>query len=162
VSMVATLVFAVLLAAAAISDVRRLRIPNLIPLLLLAGFGLMAILGAVENPLGHVAAMIIVLTVLLPVFALGMLGGGDVKLLAAAALWLGLAKLPLLLILVGLVGGLFAALWLPLRWLLTRALPTRQLPCSLQLQAALPYGVPISIVALVLHLVASSPPVMGG
>jgi prepilin peptidase CpaA len=162
VSMVATLVFAVLLAAAAISDVLRLRIPNLIPLLLLAGFGLVVMLGAVENPLGHVAAMLIVLAVLLPVFALGVLGGGDVKLLAAAALWLGLAKLPLLLILVGLVGGLFAALWLPLRWLLTRALPTRQLPCSLQLQAALPYGVPISIVALVLHLVASSPPVMGG
>jgi Flp pilus assembly protein protease CpaA len=41
-----------------------------------------------------------------------MLGGGDVKLLAAVAPWLGRDQFAALLILVGVVGGLFALLWL--------------------------------------------------
>jgi prepilin peptidase CpaA len=152
VSVIATLAFVALLLAAAITDVLRLRIPNLIPLALLGGFALLIAIGEVAEPLGHLAAMLIVLALLLPLFAFGMLGGGDVKLLAAAALWLGLADLPLLLLLVGIIGGIFAAFWLPLRWLLSRAVPADRLPPSLQLKAALPYGVPIGIVALVLHL----------
>ena len=150
--MIGTMVFAALLAAAAVNDVLRLRIPNVIPLLLVAGFVLEVGLGLVVRPLDHLLAMVIVLAILLPVFAFDMLGGGDVKLLAAAALWLGLANVPLLLICVGILGGLFTAFWLPLRWLVARLLPNRRLPASLQLKAALPYGVPISVVALLLHL----------
>jgi prepilin peptidase CpaA len=150
--MIGTMVFAALLAAAAVNDVLRLRIPNVIPLLLVAGFLLEVGLGLVARPLDHLLAMVIVLAILLPVFAFDMLGGGDVKLLAAAALWLGLANVPLLLICVGILGGLFTAFWLPLRWLVARLLPSQRLPASLQLKAALPYGVPISVVALLLHL----------
>jgi prepilin peptidase CpaA len=150
--MIGTMVFAALLAAAAVNDVLRLRIPNVIPLLLVAGFVLEVGLGLVASPLDHLLAMVIVLAILLPVFAFDMLGGGDVKLLAAAALWLGLANVPLLLICVGILGGLFTAFWLPLRWLVARLLPSQRLPASLQLKAALPYGVPISVVALLLHL----------
>lgn len=150
--MIGTMIFAALLAAAAVNDVLRLRIPNVIPLLLVAGFALEVGLGLVASPLDHLLAMVIVLAILLPVFAFDMLGGGDVKLLAAAALWLGLANVPLLLICVGILGGLFTAFWLPLRWLVARLLPSRRLPASLQLKAALPYGVPISVVALLLHL----------
>jgi prepilin peptidase CpaA len=150
--MIGTMVFAALLAAAAVNDVLRLRIPNVIPLLLVAGFVLEVGLGLVVRPLDHLLAMVIVLAILLPVFAFDMLGGGDVKLLAAAALWLGLANVPLLLICVGILGGLFTAFWLPLRWLVARLLPSRRLPASLRLKAALPYGVPISVVALLLHL----------
>ena len=161
-SLVATLTLAGLLLAAAITDVLRLRIPNLIPLLLLAGFALLAAAGQVADPLGHLAALLIVLALLLPVFAFGMLGGGDVKLLAAAALWLGLADLPLLLILVGIAGGVFAALWLPLRRLLARAVPAERLPDSLQHRAALPYGVPIGIATLMLHLAPAGAPLTSG
>jgi prepilin peptidase CpaA len=150
--MIGTIAFAALLAAAAVNDVLRLRIPNVIPLLLIAAFVLKVALGLVASPLDHLLAMAIVLAILLPFFAFDVLGGGDVKLLAAAALWLGLADVPLLLIAVGIFGGVFTAFWLPLRWLLARLLPGRRLLVSLQLKAALPYGVPISVVALLLHL----------
>lgn len=161
-SPVATLALAGLLLAAAITDVARLRIPNLIPLLLLAGFALSAAAGQVAAPLGHLVALLVVLALLLPVFAFGMLGGGDVKLLAAAALWLGLADLPLLLILVGIAGGVFAALWLPLRSALARAVPADRLPESLRPRAALPYAVPIGIATLMLHLAPTAAPFTGG
>jgi prepilin peptidase CpaA len=160
--MIATTVFATLLGAAAISDIRHLRIPNLIPLLLVAGFVVQAALGGVQGMAGHLVAMLIVLALLVPLFAMNALGGGDVKLLAAAALWLGMADLPLLLVGVAILGGVFAALWLPLRWIVARALPHRRLPASLQLEAALPYGVPIGIASLLLHFEVAATPMLGG
>ena len=82
-----------------------------------------------------------------------MLGGGDVKLLAAVALWLGMSKLALLLIGVGMIGGVFALLWLALRWLVRRVLPGRALPSSLEAGAPLPFALPIMIVTIPLLLV---------
>jgi prepilin peptidase CpaA len=160
--MIATIVFATLLGAAAISDIRHLRIPNLIPLLLVAGFVLQAAFGGVQGMTGHLVAMLIVLALLIPLFAMNALGGGDVKLLAAAALWLGIAVLPLLLVWVAILGGVFAAIWLPLRRVVAWALPNRRLPASLQLKAALPYGVPIGAASFLLHLEAATPIVGGG
>jgi prepilin peptidase CpaA len=160
--MIATIVFVALLGAAAISDIRHLRIPNLIPVLLVAGFVLQAVSDDMPGMTGHLLAMLIVLALLLPLFAMNALGGGDVKLLAAAALWLGMADLPLLLVWVAILGGIFAALWLPLRWLLARALPDRAQPASLRPKAALPYGVPIGVAAFLLHLDATLPILGGG
>ena len=67
-----------------------MRIPNLIPLLLVAGFVLQAAFGGVAGITGHLLAMLIVLALLMPLFALNALGGGDVKLLAAVGAMLGL------------------------------------------------------------------------
>lgn len=145
--------FTALLLAASCSDVLRLRIPNAVPLAILLLFAIDLLLGGgVEDPLAHLQAMLLALAILVPLFALGMLGGGDVKLLAAVALWLGLPKLALLLILVGLTGGVFAAFWLTLRWLIRRALPGRDLPESLQAGAPLPFALPIMIAAMPLAL----------
>ena len=104
----------------------------------------------VPAPLDHLLAMGLSLLVLLPVYALNMLGGGDVKLLAAVALWLGQDQLAALLILVGIVGGLFALLWLALRWLIRTGLRGRSLPPSLQAHAPLPFALPITIAAALL------------
>jgi prepilin peptidase CpaA len=41
-------------------------------------------------------------------FARGLIGGGDVKLFAAASLWAGAGALPRLLMLTALVGGVLA------------------------------------------------------
>jgi prepilin peptidase CpaA len=90
------------------------------------------------------------LLILLPLFALDMLGGGDVKLLAAVALWLGMNKLAALLILVGIGGGVFALVWLAMRWLIRTRLRDRELPRSLQAHAPLPFALPIMIVAVLL------------
>ena len=147
----ATLGFGALLVAASCFDVLKLRIPNLIPLGLLALFALEVALGTgARAPLGHLLAMVLALLILLPLFALDMLGGGDVKLLAVVALWLGMTKLAPLLILVGIVGGVFALFWLALRWLIRVGLPGRNLPKSLQARAPLPFALPIMAVALLL------------
>jgi prepilin peptidase CpaA len=106
--------------------------------------------GGVQAPLDHLLAMGLTLLILLPLFALDMLGGGDVKLLAAVALWLGMNKLAALLILVGIGGGVFALVWLAMRWLIRTRLRDRELPRSLQAHAPLPFALPIMIVAVLL------------
>ena len=147
----ATLGFGALLVAAGCFDVMRLRIPNLIPLGLLALFALQVILEtSPPAPLNHLLAMLLALVILLPLFALDMLGGGDVKLLAAVALWLGMGNLAPLLILVGIAGGIFALLWLSIRWLVRTGLPGSRLPASLRAGAPLPFALPIIAVALLL------------
>lgn len=149
--MIATLGFGALLVAASCCDVLKLRIPNLIPLALILLFALHLLIGrGVQAPLDHLLAMGLGLVILLPLFALNMLGGGDVKLLAAVALWLGMGKLAALMILVGIVGGVFALLWLAMRWLIRTGLRGRTLPPSLQAHAPLPFALPIAMVAALL------------
>jgi len=143
--------FGALLLAASVFDVLRLRIPNPIPLGLLALFAVELLLRtSPAAPVDHLMAMGLALVILLPLFALDMLGGGDVKLLAVVALWLGMTKLAPLLILVGVVGAIFALLWLALRWLVRTGLPGRSLPMSLQARAPLPFALPIALVAMLL------------
>ena len=149
--MIATVAFGALLLAASCFDVLRLRIPNMIPAGLVALFTLRIILGgSVAAPLDHLMAMVLALLILLPLFALDMLGGGDVKLVAAVALWLGMNQLAALLILVGIVGGIFALFWLAMRWLVRIGLRDRNLPRSLQARAPLPFALPIMIAAVLL------------
>jgi prepilin peptidase CpaA len=149
--MIATVGFGALLLAASCFDVLRLRIPNMIPVGLVALFALQLLIEpGVHAPLDHLLAMALALLLLLPVFALNMLGGGDIKLLAAVAFWLGMKKLAALLILVGVVGGVFALFWLAMRWLIRTGLGDRRLPRSLQAHAPLPFALPITIVAALL------------
>lgn len=148
--MIATVAFSGLLLAASCCDVLRLRIPNIIPVALVVLFALQMLLGDVQAPLEHLLAMALALVILLPLFALNMLGGGDVKLLAAVALWLGMNKLAALLILVGIVGGVFTLVWLAMRWLIRAGTRGRELPRSLQARAPLPFALPIMIVAVLL------------
>lgn len=149
--MIAAVGFGALLFAASCFDVLRLRIPNVIPVGLATLFALQLLVGrGVHAPLEHFVAMALALLILLPVFALDMLGGGDVKLLAAVALWLGINKLAALLILVGVVGAIFALFWLALRWLIRTRLRDRKLPRSLHAHAPLPFALPIMIVAALL------------
>lgn len=141
--------FVALLFTAGWSDLQKLRIPNAIPLAIVLLFALEALFGSrFADPYGHLQAMLLALAVLVPLFALDMLGGGDVKLLAAVTLWLGMSKLALLLIGVGIAGGLFALIWLGLRWLAGRVLPGRDMPKSLEPGAPLPFALPIIITAI--------------
>jgi len=149
--MIATAGFGALLVAASCFDVLRLRIPNIIPLGLILLFALQLLVEpGVHAPLDHLLAMALALLILLPVFVLDMLGGGDIKLLAAVALWLGMQKLAALLILVGIVGGVFALFWLAMRWLIRTGLGEGKVPRSLQAHAPLPFALPITIVAALL------------
>ncbi|SMQ58357.1 prepilin peptidase CpaA [Devosia lucknowensis] len=91
---IAILFFPLLMAFAASSDLLTMRISNKLVLLLAAGFVGIALL--VEMPLQqfamHVLCAAIVLVVAFVMFALRWIGGGDAKLAAATALWLGFAN----------------------------------------------------------------------
>lgn len=90
-------------------DVRERRIPNR---LTAAGLLLALALGLFQGGGGLAAAAagaVLGLVVGLPVFLLGGLGGGDVKLLAVMGAFLGPGRLPLALLAIALTGGLMAA-----------------------------------------------------
>ncbi|ESX21521.1 prepilin peptidase [Mesorhizobium sp. M0761] len=76
---------------AAISDMLSMTIANRVPVLLLAVFALVAPLTAMDWATygWHFAAGGLVLAVTFGLFALGGMGGGDAKLLAGTAVWMG-------------------------------------------------------------------------
>ena len=81
-----------LFAAAIATDVRRRRIPNEVPLLLLAFFALYAATGAVRPPTAlweHFAVGAAMLAAGFALYMSGRFGAGDGKLLAVAAVWTG-------------------------------------------------------------------------
>lgn len=105
--LLAVLAFAVLMATAAFEDFRRLVIPNWLILALVALWPLCLAAGATApaaalGALGVAAAVFAAGAVL---FARGLVGGGDVKLLCVAALWAGPTATPELLVVTAAFGG---------------------------------------------------------
>lgn len=132
-----------LLAVATISDCRHRLIPNWVSLGLAVAFipyGLLH-LGATAFLQALLAATLLFLLAWIP-FHVGWLGGGDVKLLAAGALWTGWDGLPDLLVLTTLIGGLIAFGLLAARFV--AGLRVRGASGAGQLPTV-PYGVAISV-----------------
>ncbi|MDB5394233.1 MAG: putative pilus assembly protein CpaA [Rhodospirillales bacterium] len=104
------LCFFALIAFAALSDIKSFRIPNRVSLALLALYPLHVMFSPV--PVGWFMALSVASLVFMSGFTLflcGMVGGGDVKLLAAVSLWAGSALVLPLLVIMGLTGGALAA-----------------------------------------------------
>ena len=120
------------------TDLFRRIIPNLAILLLVAGFGLLALIGTVPELGMRLLLSVAVLGVGFALFAQDVIGAGDAKLAAALALWLDPAQLPLFAAICGGIGLLLvlAATWRARHG--TALLPT------------LPYGVALSGAALLL------------
>lgn len=102
--------FPALMIAAAASDVLTLRIPNLLPLLISALFFPVAIFAGMSLAMIglHVATAAVFLVAGFLLFLRGLIGGGDAKLLAAAALWIGYPACFPLLVFSALAGGVLA------------------------------------------------------
>ena len=102
-------VLVVVVVVAAAVDLKRRRIPNwlTVPAFVLA-LAFRVPLGT-DALLAGLAAALIAFAVSVLVFALGGLGGGDVKLLTAAGAFLGLERLGPALLVTALVGGGIAA-----------------------------------------------------
>src|SRR5262245_55523137 len=100
-------VFPALMAFAAASDLFTMTISNRISLALVAGFALLAAFGGMSlHDVGtHLGAGAIVLAFAFTFFAMGWVGGGDAKLAAVIALWLGFTWLFDYLIYAALAGG---------------------------------------------------------
>lgn len=137
---------------AALQDAQTLRIPNRLVLAIagaylifapLAGFGPVFILQSVGA-----AGLCLLLTFAL--FAFGLTGGGDAKLVAAGSLWLGPEGAILFLIYTMLIGGVLAAAVLLLRAAPLPA-PLASHGWMLRVQSpafAIPYALAISPAAL--------------
>lgn len=100
-------VFPLCMIFATFYDLFTMTIPNKITLALVIGFAVLAPLSGMgwETALWHVGIAALVLVGGFVLFSMGVMGGGDAKLLAASALWFGTAfTLPYLLI-ASLLGG---------------------------------------------------------
>jgi prepilin peptidase CpaA len=153
--MLILLPFPLLMAYAAASDLLSMTISNRVSLRLLAGFAAVAVsTGLPAAALGqHAGAGALVLAITFAMFAAGWIGGGDAKLAAVTALWLGWDRL--------LDYGLFASLFggaLTLALLQFRAYPlpgfTTGLPWLLKLhhpKTGVPYGIALAAAGLAVY-----------
>lgn len=149
------LVLPICLVLASLTDFLEMKIPNTIPALLAVSFVLVipfSGLGFVE--IGwHIAAALMVFTVCFTLFALNVMGGGDAKLLTAAALWFGFnPSLFTFLVLTGYLGGALTILVLLLRanWDKLATVGVR-LPQTLMVAKKIPYAIAIGAAGLIAY-----------
>ena len=111
------LIFPALVITGALRDLVTYTIPNWLSVALIAGFPIAALAMGLPLPtVGlHVAIGFAALIAGMIMFALRWIGGGDAKLFAAAALWLGWPALMPYLAVTGLAGGALAVGLLGLR-----------------------------------------------
>lgn len=134
------------LIAAAAWDAWSFRIPNWLTGAFVVAFLAAAALSPVPvDWLGRLAAGVLVLVVGVGLFALRIFGGGDVKLMAGAALWLGFAGLPGYLMWMGALGGVLTLALIAARAAAPKlvAEPAR-LPRLLTPRQGVPYGIAIA------------------
>jgi prepilin peptidase CpaA len=142
---VCLIAFVLLLVAAAWQDVRTMRIADAYSLAIVAAFAVWALSGLAADKTSLLtiglavgcAAAVFAFGAL--AFALGALGGGDVKLLAAASLFAGPALLPDLLMVTALTGSVLGvAIFAGAR--LGPAAPAGNATIPARLRRSLPYG----------------------
>jgi prepilin peptidase CpaA len=133
-------VVSVLLVGAAVQDIFLRKISNILVMLVMAAAGVAMVAAGPRVDLwqngAFFAALLAVGTF---VHSRGVLGGGDVKLLAATALWTDLKGAPMLLVAVFLSGGILALLMIAR--VLTRRRGSDQ---KLRDRRSVPYGVAIA------------------
>ena len=138
--------------AAAFSDLFTMTIPNRIAIGLTGAFFVFAF--ALQLPLEtvgfHVLAGISMLGVTFAMFARGWMGGGDAKLAAATALWMGWENLADYLLLSTILGGALTLLILYLRgWPLPGLLHAQNWIVRLHdSKTGIPYGIALAIAGL--------------
>ncbi len=133
--------FAFCLIWAAVSDILSRKIAN-VTSIACAALGVVYAVSA-GDVLYHFLTAFAVLTLGFAAFARGWLGGGDAKLLAACALWMGPGHILTFLFFTAAAGGILALLWLfedRFRFALARG----GLNVQLGVTRALPYGVAIA------------------
>jgi prepilin peptidase CpaA len=149
------LLFPAAMAFAASSDLFTMTISNRVSLALVAGFIFLAVSSAMPAAAigAHIGAGLLVLAVTFVLFAQGWIGGGDAKLAAAIALWLGFDLLLTFLIYASLIGGLLTFVVLRFRHLpLPDALARQEWARRLhRMDAGVPYGIALAAAALVVY-----------
>jgi prepilin peptidase CpaA len=144
------------LCYAIVSDFRTLIIPNWVPLALVSVFVIFASVHLDRRMvLAHLAVAVVIFAIASAFFIARWMGGGDVKLLTAVALWMGPEQAGPFTLVMALLGGVLAVGLLLIKqyWALleqsTWELPIFKRLAELARGGECPYGVAIGIAALV-------------
>jgi len=139
-SLILLVVLGLILVSAGIEDARKREIANWKN----AAIALLAVPWWVANGLAlwpdialQIAIAIAVFALFAAAFHFGMMGGGDVKMIGALALWFPFQPLVTMLIIMSLAGGAITLLMLIDKWLRRQSA-----------QPEVPYGIAIAIAAL--------------
>lgn len=149
------LLFPALMAFAASSDLFTMTISNRVSLALTAGFFALALGMGMSGGeiLSHTGAGAMVLAITFCFFAFGWIGGGDAKLAAATALWLGFDHLLPYAFYASIFGGVLTVViikfrTMPLPQALARQAWVRRLH---QNDGGVPYGIALAAAALIVY-----------
>lgn len=149
------MLFPAMMAFAASSDLLTMTISNRITLILIVGFAALAVANGMSPAamLWHMAAGAAVLVVAFGFFARGWIGGGDAKLAAATALWLGFDHLVPYLLYASLFGGALTLVLLQFRaWPLPLLLARYEWAQRLHHKnSGIPYGIALAAAAMVIY-----------
>lgn len=148
------LIFPAMMAFAGATDLLTMTIPNRISLALLAAFFAAApVMGLSLADVGlHIAAGLLVLAAGIALFAVGGFGGGDAKLMAVGALWMGFEWLLPYLLNVTIFGGMLAMAILSYRRYPFEAYALPAWAARLHApRSGIPYGIAIAASAMVLY-----------
>jgi prepilin peptidase CpaA len=149
------MLFPAMMAFAASSDLLTMTISNRVSLILVGSFFVLALAVGMAAPdvLTHAGAGGLVLVVGFICFAMGWIGGGDAKLAAATALWLGFDFLPSYLIYASLFGGALTLALLQFRkWPLPAMLAEQDWVVRLHRDdTGVPYGIALAAAALAIY-----------
>jgi prepilin peptidase CpaA len=147
--------FPIGMAYAAVSDLLTMTISNRLILGLLAAFVLVIPFSGMDlNALGlHLATGGVVLAVAFVFFALGWIGGGDAKLAAVAALWIGWEGGLAFIAYASIIGGVLTVLLLAFRARMLPAFALRQewVTRLHDPKVGVPYGVALAAAALIVY-----------
>lgn len=149
------LLYPILMLRAGLGDLLTMRIPNRLIVLLLASY--IVVVLATDLPWsvvpGSLAVALAVFGLGFLFFSLGWMGGGDVKLLSVASLWLGAANAVSFIFYTSVFGAL-----LTMTFILFRSAPLpaawRRRDWILTLhrrETGIPYGVAIAAAAILVH-----------
>jgi len=149
-------VFPLCMVFATFYDIFTMKIPNFITLALVASFAICAPLAGMgwETALWHIAVSVGVLIVGFGLFSIGVMGGGDAKLLAASSLWFGTAfTLPYLLV-ACIIGGVltFAVIVFRRLYLPASLLGVKWIARLYDRKSGVPYGAALGPAALYVFL----------
>lgn len=149
-------IFPFCMVFAIVSDLLSMTIANRVSILLVAAFVVLAPLtGMGWAPLGmHLAAGLAVLCVTFGLFAIGGMGGGDAKLMAATAVWMGMGtELVTYLVYASFIGGALTLGLVLFRNSSVSALAGNNLFLRniADQGAGVPYGIALGIAGLVVY-----------
>ena len=126
-------------------DTVRYLIPNTLNLAIFAMWVAAIFLLPIHGVPLALAAGVLVLLVGLGIFAIGLMGGGDIKLLAVLTLWTGWGTpTAQFLILTAIVGGVLVVVTLIVRALASALAGEKSLPRFLTRKQPVPYGIAIA------------------